>query len=159
MIKDKINEYTFRITQANVSALVVIGQDMLVDFIREAIDSYNQEDVDDFEDKLERARKVQSELINMLDVIDDVSRDVMTIYVYINKMLIESRIKKDISELDRMIDIVNILKKAFEELSKQDDSNSLMENTHQVYSGLTYGKGHLNDSLDPMLSTNRGYKA
>ncbi len=159
MIKDKINEYTFRITQANISSLVVISQDMLIDFIEEAIDSYNQGNIDDFDDKLERARKVQSELINMLDVIDDVSRDIMTIYIFINKMLIESRIKKDISELNKIVNIINILKKAFEELSKQDDSNSLMENTHQVYSGLTYGKGHLNDSLDPMVSTNRGYKA
>lgn len=159
MVKDKINEYTFRITQANISSLVVISQEMLIDFIRESIDSYNKGDIDNFMDKLERARKVQSELINMLNVIDDISRDVMSIYIFINKILIDSRSKKDIRELDKIINIISILKTAFEELAKKDDSDSLMENTHQVYSGLTYGKGHLNDSLDPMISTNRGYKA
>ena len=50
------------------------------------------------------------------------------------------------------------LKAAFEEVAKQDTSEPLMENTQQVYAGLTYGKGSLNEVLMSRDEYNRGYR-
>ena len=35
--------------------------------------------------------------------------------------------------------------KAFEEVAKHDTSKSVVQNSQQVYAGLTYGKGTLNE--------------
>lgn len=42
------------------------------------------------------------------------------------------------------------MKESFEEIAKQDTSGPVMENSQQVYAGLTYGKGSLNEvAIDP----------
>ena len=50
------------------------------------------------------------------------------------------------------------LRVGFEKLHSIDTSEPVMKNTHQVYAGLTYGKGTLNESM--LGDTyNRGFKA
>ena len=49
---------------------------------------------------------------------------------------------------------------SFEQVAKQDTSGAVMANTQQIYAGLTYGKGTLNEvsmSLDG--NTYGGFKA
>ena len=59
---------------------------------------------------------------------------------------------------DAVREVMTKLKEAFEEVAKQDTSGPLMENTQQVYAGLTYGKGSLNEVLISGDEYNRGYR-
>ena len=54
--------------------------------------------------------------------------------------------------------MLTMLRKSFYEVSKMDDSTPLMQNTQQVYAGLTYSNGGgASEMLD--AGANRGYKA
>jgi len=55
-----------------------------------------------------------------------------------------------------------VLKKlliGFEGVSKEDHSGPMMRNTQQLYAGLTYGKGKLNETYIDLNSRNRGFTA
>ena len=47
------------------------------------------------------------------------------------------------------------LQKSFEELSKTDTSGKAFKNAQEVYAGLTYGRGTLNESTS--IDANRGF--
>mgnify|MGYP006396758819 CR=1 FL=1 len=68
MTKEQINEYTIRITQANTSALAVIAYELEIEFIKVALISYQENDLEEFSKFLKKANKAQSELINMQKV-------------------------------------------------------------------------------------------
>ena len=159
MTKEQINEYTIRITQANTSALAVIAYELEIEFIKVALISYQENDLEEFSKFLKKANKAQSELINMQKVNNKTGAQVMSLYIFINKQIIDSLIKKEPINLKACLDVLLKLKTGFEAMAKTDFSESLMQNTHQVYSGLTYGKGFLNDSLDVMANVSRGYRA
>ena len=55
-------------------------------------------------------------------------------------------------------EVMGKLKEAFQEVAKQDYSAPVMKNTQQVYAGLTYGKGSLNEVLLTGNDSNRGYR-
>jgi flagellar protein FliS len=51
------------------------------------------------------------------------------------------------------------LKKGFVEVAKQDTRGPVMENTQQVYAGLTYGRNALNEVLVNANESSRGFRA
>ena len=55
-------------------------------------------------------------------------------------------------------EVMGKLKEAFIKVAKQDNSAPVMKNTQQVYAGLTYGKGSLNEVLLTGNDSNRGYR-
>ena len=57
--------------------------------------------------------------------------------------------------LTRIISMLNKLQKSFEELSKTDTSGKAFKNAQEVYAGLTYGRGTLNESTS--IDANRGF--
>ena len=50
------------------------------------------------------------------------------------------------------------LKESFEEVAKQDGSGPVMENTQQVYAGLTYGRDSLSEVTMYGNMANRGFR-
>ena len=68
-------------------------------------------------------------------------------------------VKKDVSPLDSAMNVMNTLYIGFEGVAKEDNSPPLMENTQQLYAGLTYGKGSLNETYIDPKEHSRGFKA
>ena len=66
--------------------------------------------------------------------------------------------KKDVN-LDSCERVISSLKDSFEEVSKQDTSGPVIENGQQVYAGLTYGKGSLNEVAIDAGTLGRGFQA
>ena len=46
----------------------------------------------------------------------------------------------------------------FVHLHELDNEGAVMQNVHQVYAGLTYGKGTLNESIQGVNYEKRGYQ-
>lgn len=159
MERDKIQEFTLRVTQASKTELVVILYDLILSDIKEANRYFGENDLDSFVHELKHAAKCMNELMATLDYKISLSHELLSLYSYANKMLIAAQMKKDPSLLSSVVSVIEKLKVAFEELSKQDISGPVMENTHQVYAGLTYGKGTLNESFLSSYDQNRGFKA
>ena len=159
MTKEQINEFTYRITNANSGQMVVVLYDMEIVYIEEALSL--QGDKENFVKKLRQAQKVHQELMNTLSYEEApvVALDVMALYLFVNKKLVESIVKRESIDLDAAVKVLKDLRVGFDAHAKMDQSKPLMQNSHQVYAGLTYGKGYLNESYDVMAQQSRGFKA
>ena len=70
--------------------------------------------------------------------------------------LLLADVKNRMEHLDHVVSIVSKLKEAYVELSKQDESAPVMQNSQTIYAGLTYGRGELTENMADQ-SSNRGY--
>ena len=157
MNKESMNKYTVRISQANRTELLVVMYDVILEDLSLAKEKFNDGDVSGFVYDLKHGQRFLCELMDTLDLKYSISHELMRLYIYVNREIINAMIRKDVNLVDNAIMVIEKLRKSYFELSKEDDSAPLMQNVQQVYAGLTYGKGTLNEtSLD---SHNRGFKA
>lgn len=155
MTSEQIKEYNLRVSHANASGLVLILFDIELDSLKEAVDAYNIGDSEKFSKSIAIALKANEELINIINPTNNVGRDVLSLYIFVNGKIISSRVKRMPVELEACISIMSNLRVGFESLADKDEDEPIMSNTQQVHAGLTYGKGYLNETMD--VSPNRGY--
>lgn len=156
MDKERISEYTRRITDANRSELVVILYDMAIDYIDDAINASNAGDHAAFRENSGKANRVLSDLIGALDYDIAPAANLLAIYEFMIKENAMAVVKKDTTGMIRVRANLASLREAFVEVAKADTSESVMSNTERVYAGLTYGKGTLNESVAG-ADYNRGF--
>lgn len=159
MNKETIQSFTARITQASRSELVVIMYEMTLAKIEEAIKSYHDNDISSFDKALKSAQKYVNELIVALDYRYKLSYDLLSLYLYTNKHIITAIVKQNPLTLQNAKAILKRLLAGFEEISRSDTSGPMMRNTQQLYAGLTYGKGTLNETFIDPRNNNRGFIA
>lgn len=157
MTKEKINEFTLKISQANKSEIIVILYDMAIQYIDDAMDSCNQNSYDKMRDECCYAGKVISDLIGSLKYDNELSVALRQCYTYIQSQISLAAIKRSNKELELAKRLLLELRGSFAEIAKQDNSRPLMGNTETVYAGLTYGrKASALESLTTEVS--RGFK-
>lgn len=150
MNKEAIHSFTTRITQASKSELIVILYEMTLMELAEAKDSYQAGDRITFDKVLKKAHKYVNELIVALDYHYTLSYDLLNLYLYVNKRIVTAIVKQNPISLDSAETVIKKLLVGFEGVSKEDTSGPMMRNSQQLYAGLTYGKGKLNETyLDP----------
>lgn len=143
MTSEEMNVYKMRITQASVGELTVIMLEMEMQWIREALEAYDKGDMDTYISYVEKAQATQVELMNGLNLDNEVSKDVYSVYVFFNKQLINSKIKKAPQDLDRILDMLGEYHESFKAIAGTDDGTPVMDQSEKVYAGLTYGSGGL----------------
>lgn len=156
MTKEEINGFSYRIMQASPTQLIVILLEMSQNYLNRAISDGEKGELDSFRKNLHYTEQVINELNHSLDLQYEVGVELMQIYMYVKKALLRASVSKDCRELTRCVNMLEKLKNAFETVSKEDKRGPLMQNTQQVYAGLTYGKGQLNESFG--LESNRGFR-
>lgn len=156
MEKETIQAYTRRISQANRTELIVIIYELTLNDLRQAKEL--KEDTTAFNKKLYHACKCVNELITALDFTYPISYELMRLYRYVNECIAKVKTTKDMKLLDSAINTMDGLRLAFIEVAKKDTSGAMMTNTEQVYAGLTYSKGYLNESSYSQ-GHSRGFKA
>lgn len=157
MQEEKTKIFATRVSQANKSELVVIMYDIIFTSIDEAEGALEQGDEESFKRELSRAQKMLRELIATLDMQYDISKQLMPLYLYANRCIVDVLRTKKTEALKDAEAVLRPLGQAFAEVAKKDNSPALMEHTQQLYAGLTYGKGTLNETV--VSGTSRGYKA
>ena len=159
MTAEEKNEFTLRISQANHSQLLLINYDIVIKCIEDAKEEFEKGNLQEFLNNVRQAQKFHQELIHSLNVVDTVGLEVMQLYLYVNKILVTAVFKKEMKELDSALTVLRNLRVGFEGMAKQDFEGPIMQNTQQIYAGLTYGKGYLNESYMDPLQQSRGLKA
>lgn len=159
MTKERIKTYTLRVSQASKSGMVVILYDVVIDSIRAAEQDLKEGDVKTFHEDINCAGKFLNELIKSLDLSVALSYNLLSLYMYVQKMIARSAAREDEEDLDAMIDILTKLKVGFEGIEENMHEEPMMSNVQQVYAGLTYGRGHLNESYINVSDYNRGFIA
>ena len=155
MTREQIQDYTLKITRANRSELIVLVYDIAIGYIETAIKSFDEHDLEAFSANSRFANKCIGDLLEALDFNYEPAYPLMRIYVFISKQISLAPIKRDKKPLTDSLRLLKKLRKSFEDIAKQDDSEPLMQNTQEVYAGLTYGRGSLNENIGG--SSNRGF--
>jgi flagellar protein FliS len=159
MNKEMIQAFTARVTQASRSELIVILYEMILSEITEAKKAHEMGELTTFDRGLKKSQKYINELIVALDYNYAVSYDLLSLYLYVNKRVVTAIIQKKPDSLESAVSVLNKLLIGFEGVSKADSSGPMMRNTHQLYAGLTYGRGKLNEiDIDPN-NRSRGFIA
>lgn len=157
MTNEQIKDFTLRVTQANHSELMIILFDVEKAFIKDGITEYEAGNVDGYVKSIELAKKAHNEIMSGVNEEDKAGRNMLSVLRYIYKMLIASAIKRVPQELDRMLEMLDKFRECFVAIKAVDDPEPVMKNTHQVYAGLTYGRGTLNESVSMDGYSNRGF--
>lgn len=158
MDKETIKAYATRITQANQSELVVIVYEIILLDIQDAKQFHKEEEYKSMRESIAHAVKMVNELITTLNFKYSVSYNLMELYIYCNKLLLQTNCNLNYEQLLIAENILQTLKKGFDGIKEEDLSEPVMCNTQQVYAGLTYTKGQLNETyIDSQRS--RGFKA
>lgn len=157
MKKELVQEYTLRITQASRSELIVIMYEIILNDLASARESYEKQDMQTYDRELLHAGRFLSELMGSLDYSVPLSYRLMSLYIFTNKELTMARIKKNPELLDGVEDVIEKLKAAFHKVSEEDTSGPVMQNTQQIYAGLTYGRGTLNEMYVNGNEARRGF--
>lgn len=159
MTKEQIQAYTLRVSQASPCELVVIMYDIILDDIKNAREAKTAGDEKQYQADLTHAGKFVNELMDALDFSQAVSFRLMSLYIYVNKMLVKARISKKWDSLQDVELVIEKLRAGFDGIKDQDTTGPVMQNVQQVYAGLTYGRGTLNETYLNAQDYNRGFNA
>jgi len=151
-------EYTLRISQANKTQLIVILYEMLLIYVDEARKAMNAGEARKLQEEIRKARGCLKELMNSLNYDYELAGNLLSLYVYVSKELVEASLHKNEEALEHVIFVIGQLYNAYIQIVDQDTSAPIMSNSQTVYAGLTYGKGQLTENMADQ-SSNRGFWA
>jgi flagellar protein FliS len=99
---------------------------------------------------------VLDELSKSLDFTYKLSGNLFSLYVFCKRQIARTVYENRLEGLEEAEKILRRLYTAFEEAARQDRSAPIMQNTQQVYAGMTYARGELNESYID-LDNQRGF--
>lgn len=157
MNKEAIKTFSYRISQASKTELVVIMYDMAQEYLKDAIQALNDDDKIGFCNNIRLVKRVIDELSSGLDMQYEIANELFVLYMQADKILIRCLARMDNEGLDKVGNMLNKLRESFYKLSKEDDSGPVLKNVQQVYAGLTYSSvGGSNEIYNDPVN-NRGY--
>lgn len=154
MTREKIQEYTRRISQANTTDMVVIIYDIALSYLDEASESIRKSDKVALNEAIIHVRKCINELIGSLHYDYSPAGELLKLYIYCSRQLV-SVSRMDRNALESIYSILSKLRDAYASISSENKNGPVMVNSESVYAGLTYGKGILNEDI--VSTGNRGY--
>lgn len=146
MTREAIQSYSLRVAQANQSELTVITFEVFIDYINDAIENHEAGSIDEYVFCLGKARAFLSEIMAALNYENEVSFRLIKIYEYIYRTLVRLKTEPDMELLNRIKGMMNTLLQGYREVAAKDNSKGISEKSQQVYAGLTYGRGYLNET-------------
>ena len=158
MTTEKKQTFTRRITQANRSQLVVIVYEMLLVYLEDAMNAYEEDKKEDFRENLRMAREFIGQMRTSLNFDYNISRNLFAIYCFADREIAKDMYSLKKENLDVIKMIFTKLHDAYYVVSTKDESGPLMDNIQTVYAGLTYSKSDLNEDF-MNYDIKRGYLA
>jgi flagellar protein FliS len=141
-----------KVASASSGELLCITYELLLEHIEKALLCTG----DERRKSLFHAREVLAVLTENLNFEISLSKDLFQTYLYVQKLLVAYRQEdKQIQEAHQLI--TQIYKAYSEVVEKEQIKTPLMQNAQEIYAGVTYGKGYLNEML--VEEENRGFRA
>lgn len=159
MERDLAKSFATRITQASKTELVVIMYEVLLADIASAREYFHKGETEKARHDIKHGQRFLNELMSSLDYQYEISLNLMSLYIFINKCLTDAYYGEKTEVLDEAEGILKTLMEGFVKISPLDKSGPVMTNTGQLYAGLTYGRGTLNETYVDPNQANRGYMA
>ena len=156
MKKEKKQEFTLRITRANKSQMIVILYDMVLVYLEDSLEAFEKKDYKEYRWNIERAEDCLDELLNSLHMEYEIAGILRGLYFFYKRELTTAAIQERQEKILPVMQMIRELKESYEQIASQDTSAPIMQNTQEIYAGLTYGKDSLNVNLSDQ-GTNRGF--
>ena len=146
MDKELKQIFTRRLSQCNKGEMIVITYEIGFAYLNDAEKAYKEGNHEAFKEGILKSQKVLRQLIGALDFKYKISSNLYQLYQYCNRILSVTLYKNNLSGIEEARKVLTPLYNSFVEAAKQDTSEPLMQNTQQVYAGMTYGKGELTEN-------------
>ncbi len=156
MTKEQKQEFTLRITQANKTKLITILYEMVLLYLTEARETLLSDNKAEYKNAIRKIRGCMDELITSLHMEYSIAQNLLQLYLYINRELVQANMHYRQENLDHVETIIKGLHTAWRQIESQDKSAPVMGNTQTVYAGLTYGRNTLTENMSN-LNENRGF--
>lgn len=140
MNKEEIKDFSMRIANSSKTELVCITYDIIINYIETAGKAYEDNDLNAFVFNIKKAQQFVNNLSSSLDFKYEISRDLMSLYLFMNSRFIKSIARRKPVDLDQCIRVARGLQSGFDAIKDQDTSGRVMKNSQEVYVGYTYGK-------------------
>ena len=127
MKEEDISAFSYRISQATGTELVVILYEMAQQYIDDAQDMYSQGSREEFRRYVKLAKRVTDELKVSLEMKYPISAQLFNIYSYASSTLQTAMNRYDNANLDVVKRIYGRLAQAFSDIADQDKGGPLME--------------------------------
>ena len=150
-------ELTLRITRANATELIVILYDMILMYIKEAKEHWDDNNTEDYRRSLQKIRNCIGELMDSLNTDYEIAGNIYSLYVFFLKEIVKAeRMEDGIRYLEDIQSMIESLRDAYKQVALENKAAPVMQNTQTVYAGLTYGKRDVNVNLEQL--SNRGFR-
>lgn len=158
-MKDELKkEFARRIVQANQISMITILYDMTLVYLEDAEEALKLQQEKRFVQEIHHAQDCVMELIGSLHMKYEPAPAFYALYLYIHKEMANAVISTSAEPLSQPAGILRRLRDAYLELEKTGSFEPVMDNTQQIYAGLTYGKNSLVESV-AQPAGNRGFLA
>lgn len=148
-------QFTFRISQANSTEMVVILYEMALQYLTDAEGSAKQDDFDGYQGAVHRARGCVEELLQSLHLEYEPAPVLRQLYLFCLRWLAQAEVRIHPELLQEVSSVIKPLCDAYRQIAAQNTAGPVMQNTQVVYAGLTYGKNTLTENMADQ-SMNRG---
>lgn len=157
-MKDEVRQvFTRRLSQCNRGQLVVIIYDLYFCFGEDVRKEAEDQNFDGYKTGIHKMQGVLHELMESLNFKYAISRELYPLYRYCSNQLSRALYEYRLDGVEAADRVMKSLYEAFKQAAAQDQSEPLMKNVQQVYAGMTYGKGDLNENY--VEDSNRGFFA
>ena len=158
-MKDELKkEFARRIAQANPVSMITILYDMTLVYLNDAEEALKIQQEKRFVQEIHYAQDCLMELIGSLNMKYEPAPALYSLYLYMHKELAKAVISSSAETLTQPVSILKRLRDAYLELEKTGSFEPVMDNTQQIYAGLTYGRHSLVESIAQPVN-NRGFLA
>jgi flagellar protein FliS len=155
MTSEVKQQFTFRITQANSTEMVVILYEMLLCYLEEGQEAYAAQDRLGFREAIRKSRGCINELLRSLHMEYEPAPALLQLYLFCIRRLAVCEVQNNDKCFNEIKNIITPLKDAYSKLTAQNTHGPVMNNSQVVYSGLTYGRNSLSEDMADN-SSNRG---
>lgn len=140
------------IVNANEVELLCMTYEIFLQDIDDALDNIEEKR----KKHVERARETLIVLTENLDLNIAIAKDIFKIYIYIQNLLINHWTENE--RLKEVKTLITMLLEGYEKTKSQHiGKKPIMQNTQNIYAGMTYGRGYLEEQTYD--SIDRGFKA
>ncbi len=155
MTKECKQQFTFRITQANSTEMIVILYEMMLCYLGESADALKAEDLNGFREGIRKSRGCLNELMASLNMEYEPAPALLQLYLFCLRRLAHAEGRKEGEALLEIERVIRPLHDAYQQIAPQNEQGPVMNNSQTVYVGLTYGKNTLTENMADQ-GANRG---
>lgn len=148
-------QFTYRITQANPTEMIVILYEMTLQYLTDAAGVAEEGDLVGYQAAVLRARGCIEELLQSLHMEYELAAILRQLYLFCLRRLAQAEVRIHPELLQEVAGVITPLCDAYRQIASQNTAGPVMQNAQTVYAGLTYGKNSLAENMADQ-SVNRG---